>query len=357
MKQWQRPSASPRTRPRDPVAVPLVLRRHPSLKVVHSLALRAALAVGLMGVALAGHWFDRAGLRDNVDGHVSFVDVLYFTSVTVTTVGYGDIVPVTPRTRLFDTFVVTPIRLFIWLIFLGTAYTLVLRHTWDRRRTRLIAKSLDGHHVLCGFGAGGHAAVTELLRQGVSPTAIVVIDSNEARCVEAMDMGVTALNADATHNAALEAARISRAGAVLVSMGRDDTVALVVLSARRANARVPISASVREIENEELVRQAGATSIINPVILGGHLLARASTHRGAVDYIRDLAAADGSVALRERVATGSDIGKPLGAIATGLGVRLTRKGRPIGFWQPDARAIEAGDVIIEIVAVGGAGGP
>ena len=345
------PRSRPATgRPTYPAAA-LVLRRHASLNVVHSLLLRAALAVGLMGVALAGHWFDRTGLRDNVDGHVSFVDVLYFTSVTVTTVGYGDIVPVTPRARLFDTVVVTPIRLFIWLIFLGTAYTLVLQRTWDRRRTRLIAKSLQGHYVVCGFGAGGHAAVTELLRQGVEPAAIVVIDSSEARCVEAMDMGVTALNADATHNAALDAAQIARAGAVLVSMGRDDTAALVVLSARRANANVPISASVREIENEELVRQAGATSIINPVILGGHLLARASTHRGAVDYIRDLAAADGSVALSERAATDRDVGKPLSAVGTGLGVRLTRQGRSIGFWQPGAQAIEPGDVIIEIVAV------
>lgn len=55
-----------------------------------------------MGVALAGHWLDRDGLRDNSDGKVSFVDVLYFTPVTITTVGYGDIVPVTRR-RGFST--------------------------------------------------------------------------------------------------------------------------------------------------------------------------------------------------------------------------------------------------------------
>lgn len=334
---------------------PLVLRRRSPLSVVQSLLLRAALTLGLMGVALAGHWFDRGGLRDNVDGEVSFVDVLYFTSVTVTTVGYGDIVPVTRRARLFDTIVVTPIRLFIWLIFLGTAYTFVLQRTWERRRTRLIAKSLHDHHVVCGFGAGGHAAVTELLRQGVDPLTIVVIDSSAGRCAEAMEMGVTALNADATHNAVLETACLGRACAVLVSMGRDDTVALVVLSARKINASVPIVASVREIENEELVRQAGATSIINPVSLGGHLLARASTHRGAVDYIRDLAAADGRVALHERAAVAADVGVPLNAITTGLGVRLIRNGAPIGFWERGAAAIEAGDTILEIVSVEGTG--
>ncbi|HWK35794.1 potassium channel family protein, partial [Sphingomonas sp.] len=57
-----------------------------------SLVWRVALAFGLMGIALAVHWLDRDGLRDTLDGHVSFTDVLYFTMITITTVGYGDIV-------------------------------------------------------------------------------------------------------------------------------------------------------------------------------------------------------------------------------------------------------------------------
>ena len=96
-----------------------------------SLLLRVLLALGLIGVALAVHWLDRGGLRDNVDGEISFTDVLYFTMITVTTVGYGDIVPVTDRARMFDTFLVTPVRIFVWLIFLGTAYQFLLRNVWE----------------------------------------------------------------------------------------------------------------------------------------------------------------------------------------------------------------------------------
>lgn len=71
------------------------LRRRPALPDWASLLLRVGLAFVLVGIAVGGHWLDRDGLRDNIDGHVSFVDILYFTAITVTTVGYGDIVPVT----------------------------------------------------------------------------------------------------------------------------------------------------------------------------------------------------------------------------------------------------------------------
>ena len=67
----------------------------------------------LIAFVVAVHWFDRVGLLDNVDGNISFIDVLYFTAITVTTVGYGDITPVSDQARLFDAFVVTPVRIFI----------------------------------------------------------------------------------------------------------------------------------------------------------------------------------------------------------------------------------------------------
>jgi voltage-gated potassium channel len=135
-----------------------------------------ALALAMIGIALAGHWMDRDGLRDNTDGKVSFVDVVYFTMITVTTVGYGDIVPVTDRARMFDTFVVTPVRLFVWLIFLGTAYDFVLRRVWEKWRMRSLQRDLNGHVIVAGHGTSGTEAVVELLRRGKPHDAIVVID-------------------------------------------------------------------------------------------------------------------------------------------------------------------------------------
>ena len=328
-----------------------MLERASRLQVSQSLALRALLVAGLLGIALLGHWLDRDGLRDTVDGQISFLDIVYFTTVTVTTVGYGDIVPVTETARMFDTFVVTPIRLFVWLIFLGSAYSFVLQHNWQKIRTRIITRSLYDHFVICGFGSGGSAAVEELLREGVDPEDILVIDQDTSRVELAKASGVTTICGDATHNATLEAAMVAKARAVLVSTGRDDTAALVVLSARQLNPHVPISASVRATENEDLLRQAGARSVINPVSLGGHLLARSSTSANAVEYLRDLASAHGRVMIHERAARPEDVGLSLRDVTSGLGLRILRGKVEIGFWEEAAARIAAGDSLVEIVPV------
>lgn len=325
------------------------LQRKSALNIWQSLFARAAIVLTMIGIALLGHWFDRDGLRDNSDGLISFIDVVYFTAVTITTVGYGDIVPVTDRARMFDALVVTPIRIFVWLIFLGTAYDFVFRQTWERIRTAMIGKNLKQHTIVCGFGAGGEFAVRELLRHGDLVRQIVVIDPLAERVVAATALGVLAIQGDATSNEALEAARIVTAKSLLISTNKDDTTALVVLSARQLNAKISISASVRAQENQDLLYQAGANIVINPISFGGQLLARSASEQMAVNYMSDLVSAEGQVLLRERQARANDIGKSLRDIDTGLGVRLLRSGKSIGFWEEDASVIAQGDVIIEIV--------
>src|SRR4051812_43606370 len=156
-----------------------------------TLLVRAGLAVGLLVTAFCLLWFDRGGLRDNVDGAISFADVLYFTMITVTTVGYGDIVPVTQQARLFDTFVVTPIRLFVWLIFLGTAYNFVFKRVWEKWRMNVIQRHLQGHVVVAGYGTSGSEAVSELVRRGADPKTVVVIDTSQAALRVARECGAT----------------------------------------------------------------------------------------------------------------------------------------------------------------------
>jgi voltage-gated potassium channel len=314
-----------------------------------SLLLRLALAVGLIGVALTVHWIDRDGLRDNIDGHISFPDVVYFTMITITTVGYGDIVLVTEKARLFDAFGLTPIRLFVWLIFLGTAYDFFLRGLWEKWRMSVIQGRLHGHIVVAGFGVSGSEAVNEIVRAGTRPDHIVVIDPSSEVLATAEAAGTAVLQGDATRNAVLEAVRIGRAEALIVASGRDDTSILIVLTARKLAPKLQIGVVISSEDNEALARQAGADTVINPASFAGLLLAASTQGPHIADYMTDLAACDGTVALRERPATAAEVGRPLKEIATGAGLRIHRGERAYGLWEPEARRLEPGDLIVEVV--------
>jgi voltage-gated potassium channel len=325
------------------------LRRRGRLPAWAQLGWRAALVIGLLAFTILLHWIERDGLKDMHDGHISFLDVVYFTMISITTTGYGDIVPVADNTRLFDALVVTPIRIFFVLIFIGTAYTFVLRRSWDKWRMARLQKTLRDHVVVAGFGTSGSEAVDELIARGTSPDDIVVIDASAEALERAESLGCAVVEADATRDTTLKAVRIETAKAMIVTAGRDDTAILITLTARHLAADLPISISVRNEDNELLARQAGATTVINPVSFAGLLLAGSTQGLHIADYIADLASSHGRVKLAERMVKGEECGKPLSALAQGLGVRVVRDGRPYGFWEPEAQALKPGDCIIEIL--------
>jgi voltage-gated potassium channel len=336
-----------RIKPRGPDAV--TLRRKSLLPIWAQIAWRAALVIGLLAFAIAVHWLERDGLKDNLDGHISFLDVIYFTMISITTTGYGDIVPVSDHTRMFDALVVTPIRIFFVLIFIGTAYTFVFRRTWERWRMAKLQETLCNHVVVAGFGTSGSEAVDELIARGTKPEEIVVIDGSAEALERAESLGCVTLEADATRDKTLQAVHVAQARAMIISAGRDDTSILITLTARHLAPDLTISIAVRNEDNELLARQAGATTVINPVSFAGLLLA-GSTHGAHIsDYIADLASSSGRVKLSERAVRDEECGKPLNAITQGLGVRVYRDERPHGFWEPEAAALMPGDIIVEIL--------
>jgi voltage-gated potassium channel len=328
----------------------VTLRRKSPLPIWAQLGWRASLVVGLLILTLTVHWLERDGLKDTLDGHISFSDVVYFTMISITTTGYGDIVPISTGARMFDALVVTPIRIFFVLIFIGTAYTFVFRRTWDKWRMKRLQKTLCGHIVVAGFGTSGSEAVDELIARGTAAQNIVVIDASEAALERAESLGCAIVDADATRDKTLQAVRIADAQAMIVTAGRDDTSILITLTARHLAPNLPISIAVRNEDNELLARQAGATTVINPVSFAGLLLAGSTQGLHISDYIADLASSSGRVRLAERTVTDAECGKPLAALAQGLGVRIYRDGQPYGFWEPEAQALMPGDCIVEILA-------
>ncbi len=327
----------------------VTLRRKSPLPIWAQISWRVGLVIGLLLLTLMVHWLERDGLKDSLDGHVGFLDVIYFTMISITTTGYGDIVPVSQEARLFDALVVTPIRIFFVLIFIGTAYNLVFRRSWERWRMERIQRNLTNHLIIAGFGTSGAEALDELIALGAKPMEIVVIDPEPEALERAESLGCAVLEADATRDKTLQAVRITEARAMIVTAGRDDTSILITLTARHLAPRLKISVAVRNEDNELLARQAGATTVINPVSFAGLLLA-GSTHGAHIaDYIADLASSHGRVRLAEREVRPEECGQALSALARGLGLRIYRDGVPYGFWEPETHSLMPGDCIVEIL--------
>ena len=326
----------------------LVLRRKPRLTGWVGLGWRIAVMFGLLGLLILIHWLERDGLKDTHDGAVGLVDVIYFTMISATTTGYGDIVPVTDKTRLFDALVVSPIRILFLFILAGSAYAFVARRSWEKFVMKRIQRDLCDHILVAGYGTKNSRAVQELIELGARPGDIVVIDASEDRLGKAKALGCAVLGGDATRDETLRAVQIERAKLLIISAGRDDTSILICLTARHLAPALRISVAVNAEDNEIPAKRAGADVVVNPLDFAGLLLA--TTHGGQhiADYLADLASGQGKVRMIEREVRTEEIGTSLKDLADGLGVRIIRDGQAYGFWRPQVATLEPGDIVMAI---------
>lgn len=326
------------------------LRRAVRLPVWGDLAIRLGLALFLIFLVIMIHWWDRGGLVDNLDGEVSFLDVVYFTMISVTTTGFGDIAPISDRARFVEAVIVTPIRFAVFFIFVGTAYNFIIKRSWENWRMARIQEQLSDHVVVLGYGVSGSEAVGELIERGIDPHCLVVVDPSEDRLAVAEAMGCNIMAADATRDDTLRAVHIKKAQNVLVSAGRDDTSILIVLTVRALAPDVPISVVVRANDNESLARQAGANNVINPVRFTGLLLAGSAKGPHIAEYMADLASVSGRVQLVEREIAQEECGCAISDLASGgRGLRIYRDGQTFGFWEAECQNLRPGDVVVEII--------
>jgi len=309
-----------------------------------------ALFALLFAVAVLVYW--EGGLIDShTDAPPRFLDCLYFVLVTVTTVGYGDIVPVQTASRLTDAFVINAVRLFFIYIFIGTAYQLVFKRFREDYRMKRAVDRLDNHVIVCGFGNTGRVAAQELLLQGTPPEQIVALDTDEAALAEAVELGLVAIHGDPARENDLKAVAIERAAHVLICPGRDDTAVLIALTARSLNSGVDLIAMCLEGENVKALRTSGVGTVISRAAAGGNLMAAATRRAHLVETMQDVLSLGGSLKLDERPVAPHEVGKDPTHLKDVAVLRVYRGERHYNV--ADLPTLQNGDTVILVAPSGG----
>jgi voltage-gated potassium channel len=200
----------------------------------------------------------------------SFLDALYQTVTTVTTVGFREVEPFTAAGKIFTIVLVVVgvgSALYALVLLMETLLERQLPELFGRRRMERRIGGMHDHVVLCGWGRVGKAIARDLAGSG---TGLVVIDSDPTR-LEGTDHP-TVLG-DATEDDVLERAGIGRARALVAALSTDAGNLFVTISARAMKADLFIVARVRVAENEEKLRRAGADRVVNPQSIGGARMA------------------------------------------------------------------------------------
>ena len=320
------------------------IERHP----LHQIALRLSLAVGLVLLMAIVVYIDREGYYDARGGEISFLDALYYTTVSISTTGYGDIVPASDEARVLTSLVMTPARLAFILILVGTTLQVLTERSTNAFRTDRWRKSLEDHVIVCGYGTKGRSVVTTLLGQGHKREQIVVIDRTEAGLRDAAASGLAIIQGDASRTSVLNEAEARKARAIVVAVDRDDAAVLTTLTARELNPRATISASVREQENVHLLRQSGADSVITSSDAAGHLLGMATSSPQVVKVIEDLFTAGSGLEMGERLVRADELGKRPICTPNEIVIAISRNSEIIPFTDAGA-VLQEGDCLIVVV--------
>ena len=255
-------------------------------------------------------WFDRAGYTDDIDGEVSLLDAFYYSTVSLSTTGYGDITPLTEDARLINVAVITPLRVLFLIILIGTTLEVLTERTREQIRQSRWRRSLHDHTVVVGYGTKGRSAVRALLEDGVPTSRIVAVDTDPDHIADASDDGIAAIVGDGTRADVLHRAEVPTASRVVVAVPRDDAAVLVTLTVRRQNPTAYVVAAVRESENAPLLRDSGANGVVVSSEAAGRLLGVAATSPSTGAIFEDLLVPGQGLELTERPVLREEVGLP-----------------------------------------------
>lgn len=252
------------------------------------------------------------------NGPHSLSDALYMTIITVTTVGYAEVVPVHGIwMRLFVGLI--SIGGFGTLTFLFTSFSVFfleadLDHSIRRRRMQKQIDNLNGHYIVCGFGRVGRNVASELT---VTGRKVVVIEIDQPVLQEhaSREPGLFWLHGDGTDDDMLMLAGVERAAGVFAVTSDDAKNLMVSLTAKQLNSQVRVVARSHEVRNSVKIRKAGADAVVLPDFTGGLRIVSMMVRPHVVGILDDMMRSERNIRMEEIPLPPDFAPRPLGEMA------------------------------------------
>ncbi|MEM8737748.1 MAG: potassium channel protein [Planctomycetota bacterium] len=208
-------------------------------------------------------------------------DALFFTLITITTVGYGDY-GLDFRGEVFAlTLLLAGIGVTTYAFGQVVQLAVTSRAAWRRKMLKSIERMQD-HYIVCGAGRVGRAVCERFQESGVP---LVVIDQDPERCEWARAHGHLALDGNATDDQTLLAAGVERCKGLVASAASDNQNLVITLTAREHNANCLIVCRSGDADTEAKFRRAGADRVVAPETNGGHIIANLLVRPHMTDFL------------------------------------------------------------------------
>ncbi len=219
----------------------------------------------------------------------SWIDAAYMTVITITTVGYGEVIPLTPEAKIF-----TIILILLSVVIVGFAITVISEYIISRssyndlihKKVQQEIDNMKNHIIVCGYGRNGQQAVQKLMAYN-KQFVVIEMDTEVVERSE-MDKNVHFVNGNANEDDILEKAGIADASALICALPEDADNLFIVLSARQLNSKLKIISRATAETSRKKLKLAGADNVIMPDRIGGDHMASLVVVPDLIEFLDNL---------------------------------------------------------------------
>ena len=281
-------------------------------KIYRRFAWAGAILIAIILIGTVGYWF--------IGGkQYSFVDTLYMTVITITTIGFAEIIDLSGNVagRIFTIFIaISGVGVMAYIFTNITALVVEgeLTESFRRRRMEKIAGKSTDHYILCGLGSVGFYIANELYATKRPHVIVDVNKKNIERSLESLHDAVF-IEGDATDSETLLKAGVEKATGLFAATGDDNQNMVVTLTAKQLNPKLKVVARCSDMRNSEKMKKAGADAVVSPTAIGGLRMASEMVRPTVVSFL-DIMLRDKDKNLRveELPVPQSLVGQPISAL-------------------------------------------